>query len=149
MSEFFPGVHFVQQKVTPVDDAIVWRRLFSDGKLTGCDFSIAGYTLTMTAGHIMVCGRQIRHTSVENWPVNGESSGFARLLLVIDLSRLATDDDFDQVNTLVEYADTLDGFPALLQEDINAAGYIYQLPLCVMALSEQGITEIVSRIGSA
>lgn len=149
MSEYFTGVHFVQQKVTPVDDALVWRKLFGDGRLTGCTFSFAGYTLTMTAGQLMICGRQIRHASVENWPVGDASSGFARLLLVIDLSRLATDNEFDQVNTLVEYADAPDGFPSLRQEDINADGYIYQFPLCVVSIGERGITEIVSQMGNA
>ena len=146
MSANFSGVTFAQQRVTPIDDAIIRRAMLEDGTLTGCRFSYSGSTLTMAAGQLIVCGRQIRHAASENWAVVGASSGYARLLLTIDLTRSATKDAFDQVNVSVEYASSQEGFLPLVQEDINAAGITYQIPLCVVSLGASGITGIVSQL---
>ena len=146
MSANFSGVTFAQQRVTPVDDAIVRRAMLEDGILTGCRISYSGSTLTMAAGQLMICGRQIRHAASENWGVVGASSGYARLLLTIDLARTATKDAFDQVNVSVEYATSQEGFLPLIQEDINAAGTTYQIPICVVSLGQNGITGIVSQL---
>ena len=146
MSANFSGVTFAQQRVTPIDDAIIRRAMLEDGTLTGCRFSYSGSTLTMAAGQLIVCGRQIRHAASENWAVVGASSGYARLLLTIDLTRSATKDTFDQVNVSVEYASSQEGFLPLVQEDINAAGITYQIQLCVVSLGASGITGIVSQL---
>lgn len=63
MSANFTGVTFPNQKVTPANDAVIRRAIFDDGILTGCDLSYSGSTLTMTAGQLMICGRQIIHPS--------------------------------------------------------------------------------------
>ena len=59
----FTGVTFAKQKVLPSDDAIIRRAILSDGILYGCEFSYSGSTLTMGAGHLLICGRQARHPS--------------------------------------------------------------------------------------
>ena len=122
MSTNFSGVTFAQQRVTPIDDAIIRRAILPDGILTGCRLSYSGSTLTMAAGQMVICGRQIRHAASQNWAVVGATSGYARLLLTIDLTRTATKEVFDQVVDTIEYASSLDGFLALEQADINAAG---------------------------
>lgn len=149
MSEYFAGVTFTDQPVTPTDDALVRRSMLPDGSLTGCEFSYSGSTLTMTAGAFMICGRQVRHTSVQNWAVVGANSGYARLVLTVDLTRVSTETAFDQVVDSVEYASAPDGFPALEQADINDAGNRYQMVACVVSLGTGGITGIVQRMARA
>ena len=147
MSELFTGVTFAHQKVSPSDDAIVRRAILPDGKLTGCEITYSGSTLTMAAGQLMICGRQIRNPSAQNWAVVDATSGYARLVLTIDLTRTATKEVFDQVVDSIEYATAIDGFVALEQSDINAAGTKYQVAVCVMSLGTGGITGIVSDLG--
>lgn len=146
MSSNFSGVTFPMQKVTPSDDAIVRRAILPDGILTGCDISYSGSTLTMAAGHLMICGRQIRHPASQNWPVVDATSGFARLVLTIDLSQTSTLDTFNLVTAAIEYASSQDGFPELEQTDINVSGTKYQVSVCVVSLGPGGITGIVNQI---
>ena len=77
------------------------------------------------------------------------SNGYARILLTVDLTRTAAADMFDQVNTSIEYADAEDGFPALVQDDINSEGSVYQLPLAVVSIGDGTITGITDSIGNA
>lgn len=149
MSDFFQGVTFANQDVTPVDDAILRRRLISDGVLTGCELTYAGYTLTMASGYLIACGRQIRHPTVENWAISDATSGYARVLMTIDLTRTATVEVFDQINPSIEYATSKDGFPALIQDDVNATGSKYQVVLAIVSLGTGGITGIASCLAPA
>lgn len=149
MSDFFKGITFANQNVSPVDDAILRRRLLSDGVLTGCELTYAGYTLTMAAGYLIACGRQIRRPTAENWAISDATSGYARVLMTIDLTRTATEEVFDQVNTSIEYATAEDGFPALIQDDINATGSKYQVVLAIVSLGTGGITGIASCLAPA
>lgn len=145
----FSGVTFAKQNVTPADDGLIRRALLSDGILTGCNFSYSGYTLSMRAGALIVCGRQIRHPSAQNWAVVGAKSGYARLVLDIDLTKSSTKDLFEQVSTTLEYATDEDGFTELTQEDLNVSGSHYQIVLCVVSLGDAGITGIVSQLDAA
>lgn len=145
----FSGVTFAKQNVTPADDGLIRRALLSDGILTGCNFSYSGYTLSMRAGALIVCGRQIRHPSAQNWAVVGAKSGYARLVLDIDLTKSSTKELFEQVTTTLEYATDEAGFTELIQEDLNVSGSHYQIALCVVSLGEAGITGIVSQLDSA
>lgn len=149
MSDFFKGITFANQNVTPVDDAILRRRLLTDGILTGCALTYAGYTLTMASGYLIACGRQIRRPTAENWAISDATSGYARVLMTIDLTRTATEEVFDQVNTSIEYATAEDGFPALIQDDINATGSKYQVVLAIVSLGTGGITGIASCLAPA
>ena len=142
----FTGVTFANQHLSPKDDAAVRRAILTDGMLTGCELSFSGTSLNMASGYLLICGRQIKHTASQSWDITQQSSGFARLLLTIDLSLTATEDVFDQVELAVEYADTEDGFPALEQEDINNSGTVYQVAIAVLSLGPEGISDIVRQL---
>lgn len=146
MSSNFTGITFPKQRVAPSDDAIIRRAILPDGILTGCDISYSGSTLTMAAGQLMICGRQVRHPSSQNWAVVDATSGYARLLLTIDTTRTSTKDVFDQVLDTIEYASSEDGFPDLETADINASGTRYQVAACVVSLGAGGITGIKSQL---
>ena len=143
----FTGVTFAQQKVLPSDDAIIRRSILSDGVLYGCELSYSGSTLTMGAGQLLICGRQIRHPSAQNWAVTDATSGFARLVLTVDLTRTASKEVFDQVVESIQYATSQDGFPYLNQSNINTFGSVYQIAVCTVSLGTGGITGIVDQIG--
>ena len=146
MSSNFTGITFPKQRVAPSDDAIIRRAILPDGILTGCDISYSGSTLTMAAGQLMICGRQVRHPSSQNWAVVDATSGYARLLLTIDTTRTSTKDVFDQVLDTIEYASSEDGFPDLETADINVSGTRYQVAACVVSLGAVGITGIKSQL---
>ena len=146
MSANFTGATFPNQKVTPANDAVIRRAIFDDGILTGCDLSYSGSTLTMTAGQLMICGRQIIHPSSQNWAVTEATSGYARLVLTIDVTRTSTKDTFDQVVDEIQYATDANGFADLTTADINATGTRYQVAVCVVSLGPGGITGIASKL---
>lgn len=149
MSEFFSGVTFSQQKVTPSDDAIFHRAVLPDGVLSGCAFSYSGSTLSMGAGYLLICGRVVRHTAVQNWSIVDATSGYARLVLTVDLTQAATKDAFDQVTASIEYAASANGFAVLEQTDINDTGVKYQISACVVSLGSAGITGITKKLSTA
>lgn len=101
----------------------------------------------MTAGLMLACGREFRHTAAQNWAVVDATSGYARLLLTIDTTQASTKDAFDQIKDSIEYATSIDGFPELQQTDINESGTVYQIVVCVLSLGTGGITGIVSQLG--
>ena len=142
----FTGVTFAQQKVLPSDDAIIRRASLSDGVLYGCEMSYSGSTLTMGSGQLLICGRQIRHPSAENWAIVDATSGFARLVLTVDLTKTSSKDSFEQVVDSIEYATSQDGFPELVREDVNVSGTRYQVVACVVSLGTGGITGIVNQL---
>lgn len=139
----FVGVTFAGQKVTPSADALLMQRILSDGITYGCSLDYAGFTVTMSPGWLVVCGRNIEHPASENWAVIGATSGYARGVLTIDLSKSASVDSFDQISFDIDYASTPDGFAPLEKAEINASGTKYQAEVFVASLSSGGVTGIV------
>jgi hypothetical protein len=149
MSVFLTGVTFANRKVAPGDDAAVYASALSDGIATGCEMSRVGSTLHIGSGKVVACGRVARIPAAQDIPVTGASSGYARLVLTVDLSRSSTETVFEQVALDVQYAQTIGAFPALTQEDINNGGTTYQFVLCMMELSNAGIASILWTCGKA
>ena len=142
----FVGVTFAEQKVSPSDDAILMKAILDDGIIYGCGLNYAGFALTMDAGYLLISGRLIHNTAAQTWAIAGATSGYARLVLTIDLSLPSTADDFQQVEASVEYSTTSDGFASLEQSEINVSGVKYQVEICAVSLSSGGITGIVRQI---
>ena len=149
MSEFFQGVTFDEQLVTPYDDAALYAAILPDGIIHGCRLTYSGNALTMEPGLLILSGRVIRHTSAETWRLTEDVSGFARILLNIDLSFASSENSFKQVFSTVEYAQDMQGFPELQQDPINISGARYQVVACVVTLSDGAITAISEEIRSA
>lgn len=146
MSRQFQGVTFAKRRISPAYEAIVNRAMFADGILTGCNLRISGFRLSMDPGQLMICGRQIRNPTLSSWSFADKNSGFARLVLTIDMTRSSSRNNFDQVFATVEYATTVDGFLSLQQQDINTAGIRYQVEICTVSLGPTGISGIVSKL---
>lgn len=142
------GITFANQKITPSDDGRLYGAMLSDGILTGCGITFAAATLSIAAGSLLIGTRELR-TSGETLSVTGATSGYARIIIDIDLTRAATKTSFEQAQFQIQYAASLDAFAALEQQDINTAGTHYQAAFCVLSLGTAGITGVVSSLASA
>lgn len=142
------GITFANQKITPSDDGRLYGAMLADGILTGCGITFAAATLSVAAGSLLIGTRELR-TSGETLSVTGATSGYARIIIDIDLTRAATKTSFEQAQFQIQYAASLDAFAALEQQDINTAGTHYQAAFCVLSLSTAGITGVVSSLASA
>ena len=142
------GITFANQKITPSDDGRLYGAMLADGILTGCGITFAAATLSVAAGSLLIGTRELR-TSGETLSVTGATSGYARVIIDIDLSRAATKTSFEQAQFQIQYAASLDAFSALEQQDINTAGTHYQAAFCVLSLGTAGITGVVSSLANA
>lgn len=142
------GITFANQKITPSDDGRIYGAMLADGILTGCGITFAAATLSVAAGSLLIGTRELR-TSGETLSVTGATSGYARVIIDIDLTRAATKTSFEQAQFQIQYAASLDAFAALEQQDINTAGTHYQAAFCVLSLGTAGITGVVSSLANA
>ena len=142
------GITFANQKITPSDDGRLYGAMLADGILTGCGITFAAATLSVAAGSLLIGTRELR-TSGETLSITGATSGYARVIIDIDLTRAATKTSFEQAQFQIQYAASLDAFAALEQQDINTAGTHYQAAFCVLSLGTAGITGVVSSLASA
>ena len=142
------GITFANQKITPSDDGRLYGAMLADGILTGCGITFAAATLSVAAGSLLIGTRELR-TSGETLSVTGATSGYARVIIDIDLTRAATKTSFEQAQFQIQYAASLDAFASLEQQDINTAGTHYQAVFCVLSLGTAGITSVVSSLASA
>ena len=143
------GINFDNQTVTAKDHGHLFHCVIVDGIMSGCELSFSGTSLVITPGYLLVGGREMKLTANTTVIVNGATTGFARVLITIDLTKPATADTFEQADFQIQYANTATGFSALNQEDINSTGTTYQFALCTLAMGTSGIASIYSRAGSA
>jgi len=126
--------------VAAEDDARLYAKLTGSagGVVEGgvCTAS-GGLVVHLTAGWGIACGR-IFSWDAENITVAGSGSGTkeGRLKIVIDL----TDPD-DPIGIESEVATTL---PALVQQDLNASGTMYEIALATYTVSTTAASDLVS-----
>lgn len=149
MSYTLRGVTFTGQAVTSAADGTVQSAMLRDGRLSGIGISYAGNTLTITQGYMLSGGRITLLSGVSSWILNQATSGYARLILQLDMSKTATASAWEQGTILTEYAATLDALRALATEPINGTGSVYEMEICVVSLSATGISEIVRQLPDA
>lgn len=149
MPIYLSGQTFENRFVTPAGDGAVFEALVADGISTGCAINYTGTTLKIAAGKMVFAGRVVIVPSATDIPCTGASSGYARVVLTIDLSKTATETTFEQVALDVQYATSINGFPSLTKEAINNGGTVYKAEVCVVSLAAAGITGIVRTCGPA
>jgi hypothetical protein len=106
-------------------------------------------TFSLAAGYLIAAGRVMNVPALVYKAVDQATSGYARVLLTIDLTATATKTEFEQAQLNVEYSSTQNGFPSLVQGDINGKDSVYQVVLAVMTLGSGGITGLVSTLDVA
>lgn len=145
----FQGINFANQRLLPSDDGRLYQNIFNDGALYGCAITYSGTKLTIAQGHLVIGGRQIEIESAEVLDVNQAVSGFAQIVIAIDLTKTATISTFNQISIEVRYAAAEDGFSTLTQTDINGSGSYYEAQLALLSLGTGGITGIVQDMPQA
>lgn len=138
------GITFDNQGPTATNDAVFHGKLLSDGVLSGCAISYVGDLVTFSPGYIISAGRLCFLPSAESVSVPAQL-GVARIVLQTDLSKVSSEEVFEQLSLLVQTASTVSALPALIQENINEGGLFYQQELCVLNVAGSGITSVVSR----
>ena len=149
MSSNIHGVNFDNQTVTAKDHGHLFQCVIVDGIMSGCELSFSGTSLVITPGYLLIAGREMKLTANTTVIVSGATTGYARVLITIDLTKAATAEVFEQADFQIQYATTATGFSALNQEDVNGTGTVYQFALCTLAMGTSGIASIYSRAGSA
>lgn len=155
------GVIFSNQKVSAADHGRLFRRLFSDGVLYGCSAStstttsggvITAASCTISSGSIIACGRLINISSDESIDIplpNPSQARKVRITGVIDLSRIAEKDEFEQFTFRVDTAATVETLPALVQQDINNGSNTYEFMFLMMDQAANGALTITQRMGES
>lgn len=125
------GITFVNQNVEAAHDGGLRARFIRDGIVSGFDITVMGDTISVAPGLLMVAGRLVEVEDFATIQTNLQS-GVARLLVDVDMTKTSTEDFFEQADIIMQYADNRNGFPELIQEDVNAGGNRYQFVLAVM-----------------
>lgn len=143
------GVTFENQLLAEMDDGNLQEFLLKDGVIRGLTLSYNGSNLTIAAGYLIAAGRLIGNDSALTITVPA-SAGYARIVLIIDLTGTATDSVFTQLSTRVDSEVNISDFPALTQGDINGGvDTTYEIALAIVQTSASGITGIESQLGAA
>ena len=137
------GITYDNQGPTAADHGDFWRFTYADGILSGCEISYLGAVVTIAPGRIVSAGRLSRIAAAESITI-AATEGVARIVYQTDLSQAAAKGDFKQLSFVVQTADTVAALPALVKEDVNNGGIIYQMELCLMKLGGPGVDSILS-----
>lgn len=148
------GVTYSNQKVSAADHAKLFQMLIGDGILNGCSASARLNAFTISEGKFITAGRVAKIQGSEVITISGEygSGWYARVKLVNDLSQAAEIDEFKQVKFEVDYAQSVDGFSPITQENINEDGSTgkYEIVWAILTLGENGvITSYDVKVGPA
>lgn len=138
------GVIFENQAPTAKQMGAVFRPLYTDGILQGCEISYNGSNVFISPGVIMACGRPFELTTTENIELSG--SGYARIIVNLDMNKSATEENFGQVYFTTETAEAASGFVTLEKENVNQSGTLYQLEVARFTISGGTVTGMVSSI---
>lgn len=124
--------------VPPTADARLYELLSgkSVGIVTGCEIThLGGNQLQITSGWGICLGRvfEIEQETI-NVSVSTSGEVIGRLILNIDVSNA------ESPATFISQAQS--PLPALVQEDINAEGTIYQMPLATYNVNELALSDL-------
>lgn len=123
--------------VQPTDDAVLYDTLMGvSGVIQGAACTIVGANqIRVATGRIMICGRMVSvddELVTANVSTSGSQQG--RLILRVDMANTETPAYFTtQVGTPL---------PALVQEDINENGLIYEFAMATYTAGELAISDL-------
>ncbi len=134
-------LQFNESAVTPIDDAELYRFLFSyeSGIFKGCNITKGtGNKIKISSGRIVICGRVVVLEDEEiNAKLSPSGTQNGRLILRIDISK-----GLEEAAQL--YTQVSANSSKLVQEDINAGGTIYELLLASYTCNEIDISNLTA-----
>lgn len=124
------------ENISPLDDAVLYQHFDNrSGVIFGCAVThLGGNQLQVASGRGMICGREFEVQQETVLATLGAGVP-GRLLLVVDTSNVS-----EPISFVTQAANQL---PALLQEDINQGGTVYQLPLATYTAGTAAISDLV------
>lgn len=134
MSIYLTPVTFEGKHIEPSADGAAWAACTTDGISSGCALTRSGSSLSIAPGKLIAAGRTARVDETKTFTLSG--SGYDRLVLTIDMTKQNIS---QRVALDLENSQTLAGFPALVQNDINNAGTKYQFVICIIDIAGAGI----------
>lgn len=132
----FRKVTFNGANVRAADHGALFAGILADGVVSGCDISVAGGVVSITAGYFVAAGRLIENNAVKSFDMASHGP-VCRIRLHIDVSEDNTD-----INNMIQYDDVNDvaSLGALTKEDINGGvGTIYDLEIAVINVTTNSI----------
>lgn len=125
------GIVFDNQSVMAKDHGRLFEKMIDDGVIEGCTLTISENTLNIAAGYFIAAGRLMKINSSESIALSG--SGYIRVKVVIDTTQTSTSTVFNQAVFATENADSMSGFAALTQNDINGSTTgVYEYAFCYL-----------------
>lgn len=123
--------------VTPTDDAYLYNHIINDsGIFTGVEVTTqGGNIINVSDGRGIILGRNFvveAQTINATLPTSGSVPG--RLLIQIDMANTEAPISF--------VTQAQDPLPAMVQEDINASGTVYQLPIATYTAKPTMISDL-------
>ncbi len=137
------GITFSEQLITSANFAHFMYIFLNhaNGITKGCDISYEDGNVYIQKGYFMEYGRMVQIVGTEELASPDVVSGqlYCTVVFEIDLSKTNTVEEFKQ-----GYFRTLssaEGYPELIQEDLDNGGLIYQMPWCQYIKTIEGIGE--------
>ncbi len=138
------GITFNNRIPSAVSQRTLGAAALTDGVLNNCIVTGSGKNITIGGGFLLCGGAIVQLVSGGESVAVTQTSGYARLKGVIDLTGTSTATSFSQFRVEVDYANSLGGFPALTQTNINGgSGTKYECELAIAKLNAAGVESIV------
>lgn len=124
------------ENISPLDDAVLYQHFDNrSGIIFGCAVThLGGNQLQVASGRGMICGREFEVQQETVLATLGAGVP-GRLLLVVDTSNVSA-----PISFVTQAASPL---PALVQDDINQGGTVYQLPLATYTAGNAAISDLI------
>ena len=144
------GLIFDRRNNTAKNWRSILAEIMGDGIIgSGCEVTSTSNSITVGGGHFILKGAVIENNGADTIPVTPTlTDGYVRLICRIDLTQEASETGPGQVGWVTDFSAT-PTFPALVQEDINGTGSVYEGEIAVLRIVSGNITGITRQIGAA
>lgn len=144
------GLIFDRRNNTAKNWRSILAEIMGDGIIgSGCEVTSTSNSITVGGGHFILKGAVIENNGADTIPVTPTlTDGYVRLICRIDLTQEASETGPGQAGWVTDFSAT-PTFPALVQEDINGAGAVYEGEIAVLQIVSGNITGITRQIGAA
>ena len=144
------GLIFDRRNNTAKNWRSILAEIMGDGIIgSGCEVTSTSNSITVGGGHFILKGAVIENNGADTIPVTPTlTDGYVRLICRIDLTQEASETGPGQVGWVTDFSAT-PTFAALVQEDINGAGAVYEGEIAVLQIVSGNITGITRQIGAA
>lgn len=109
------------------------------GITRGCELAQTSNSIEVEAGFFVIEGGLLENTGTTMTIPN--EAGYYKLVYEIDLSKTNTQAEFNQGN--FKFVKSIGGYPAVIQEDLDNEGSIYQLAFCQFRITELGVQDFL------